>query len=646
MTNNTRSRHLSLAALLLAGLSAACMSNPVAGESVADAGQPADAGDGADGVRTCPSGNPWCSGVGIATDFSVPASPQQEVDILFVIDNSPSMDPKQAALAANFPKMIEQLQKLPGGMPDVHIGVISSDMGAGAQRIGGNCNTVLGDRGLLWGNVPVDTSYWDPNTPMQQCYDNAPVRATVAPGSCWALAQNPPITDGCGLFSGARWIEDVQNPSGGERQRNYTGNLTDVFSCLATAVGVGGCGYEHQLQSLRVALNPQQLGCDAQGHNCSDGNMANVGFLRENAYLAIVLVTDEDDCSADPNNAANDNIFTDNPRDPNTNAPTETSSLRCAARGHVCNGSPIPNYTPAAGYTGTGFSARLADCAAKDQSLPGDNGLLPLIAVQDMITSVTQTKSRPMEQILVSGIIGWPANDDPTSAQYQIGKDSTAVMGQESLWDYLPVCALPSVMSADGNTYKAYSGLRLKKFIDAFGEHGQHFSICNSDFTGAMTQIGTAIGQTMTADCFPYPLMDGDPNTPGIQPECQAAERVPCDPPGSASCPQPGYAESSLQECEDGQGRPLDPASPPFASVSDDARPCWYLSYDTSAAGCPDAPKGQKISVLPTTGTAVPAGTQLALTCLTCPASNPECTVTTTNPSTGATGSTTGTNTP
>jgi hypothetical protein len=88
--------------------------------------------------------------------------------------------------------------------------------------------------------------------------------------------------------------------------------------------------------------------------------MANVGFLRENAYLAIVLVTDEDDCSAEPNNAANDNIFTGNPMDPNTSIPTETSSLRCAARGHVCNGNPIPNYTPATGYTGNGFSSRLA----------------------------------------------------------------------------------------------------------------------------------------------------------------------------------------------------------------------------------------------------------------------------------------------
>jgi hypothetical protein len=108
------------------------------------------------------------------TSFTVLVSPPREVDILFMIDNSPSMDPKQQALAANFPKMIQVLQNLPDpsdpsgtavSLPDVHIGVISSDLGAGSDNIGGNCSRVLGDRGLLWGN--------DPNNPI----------ASVAPGN-------------------------------------------------------------------------------------------------------------------------------------------------------------------------------------------------------------------------------------------------------------------------------------------------------------------------------------------------------------------------------------------------------------------------------------------------------------------------------
>ena len=602
------------------------------------------------------------------TAFHVVVAPDRRVDILFLVDNSPSMDPKQQALADNFPKMIEQLDALPDGRPDLHIGVVSSDMGAGGRPIGGNCNVVLGDRGLLWGNVPVDTSYWDPNTPMQTCYDNAPVRATIAPGSCWALAQKPPITDGCGLKSGARWIEDIQPPPGStQRQVNYTGApnaLPNVFSCLAKGVGVGGCGFEHQLQAVRVALNPQQIGCDAQGKNCTDVNMANVGFVRKEAYLAIVLVTDEDDCSAEPSNYLNDNIFVNSPKDPNS-SPTETSSMRCAARSHVCNGQPIPDYAdPTRGYTGTGFTANFADCAAKDQSIANvDNGLLPLIEIQQMIDSINVVKPRPKEQILVSGIFGWPPDVWPLPApdpnwpsdvvvsslantKYQIGKDATSIKGQQDLWDYMPICKIPSQTSSDTNIYKAYGGLRLKEFVDSFkriGENGKEmvntFSICKSNFTDAMKQIGQAIAKVLTPGCVPYPLIDIQPSVPDggipgpLQPECQATDHQPCG--DGNGC----YNDTSILECKDSQGKPLDPnlldpgtAAQPLHSrtqidavlntISQDQRPCWYLSYDHSDTGCPAAPNGQRISALRKTGTVAPPGTELQVKCLTC--SNPD----------------------
>ena len=598
MTNHTCSSQVSLAALLLAGLSAACMSDPLAGtdQSVPEAG----VRDATDAPTTTPA---------ITPIVDIPSSPERQVDILFLVDNSPSMDPKQAALAANFPKMIQVLQTLPGGMPDVHIGVISSDMGAGSEGIGGNCDVPLGDRGLLWGNVPTTSA---------ACDSSAPVRATVAAGSCWALAQNPPITNGCGLNSGARWIEDIQNPNGVGRQQNYTGNLSDVFSCLAKAVGVNGCGYEHQLQSLRVALTPQ--------YNI---NIENVGFVRQRAKLAIVIVTDEDDCSADPSDVTNNGMFLQRP-------PGQTASLKCAARGHICNGQPIPNYTdPSVGYTGQGFATAFGNCTAKDQPKPSqpDYAYLPLIRVQDMIDWVNNVHVnmngvdvyKKPDQIFVSGIIGWPANGDLTTAQYQIGVDATSLPPpQNTYWDYMPICTIPSIQSADGNIYKAYGGLRLKKFIDGFGDRGQTFSICNSDFTGALTQVADAIAETMATGCLPTPLLDGDANTPGIQPECLVVDKISCDTPNVGRCLSSGYEENPLTECMDG-GHPLDPTNPALDNIPDSARPCWYLSYDTTPAGCPTAPNGQRILALRATGTVAPVGTLLALTCLTCPASNPDC---------------------
>jgi hypothetical protein len=524
------------------------------------------------------------------------------------------MAPKQAVLAQNFRKMIASLKMLPGGLPDVHIGVVSSNMGAGMGAMGGNCGAGLGDRGLLWGNDPNDLT------------------ASVAPGSAAATNPNNPIADGCGLLPGARWIEDVARPDGEDgRQRNYSGRaIEDVFTCLATAVGSNGCEEQHLLQATRAALIPQP-----------NINTANNGFLRSNAYLFIVLVTDQDDCSAYPDPTNNDDLFNmQTKRDVG-----DTASLRCAARGHLCGGQPIPDYDPAVGYTGSGFTHDFSDCTAKEQLDPNhpDYAYMPLIDVQEMIDSVNWTKGALAGQkIFVSGIIGWPPGPYDsglpatlqTSNQYQIGKDATSLpVAQQSLWDYMPICWDPNQMSADGNIYKAYGGLRLKKFVDAFGDKGQVFSICNSDFTNAMVQVpdGDSL-VVLTFGCIDAPLIDTDPNTPEIEPDCQVYYQSPCTTLGMGYCQQTGWAVKPLSECKDAQGKILDPASldPSGAggqaavdallanSISQDSRPCWYLSYDNTALGCRNVSyNGQRISALRPSGSVAAPGTLLVVTCLT-----------------------------
>src|SRR5262245_32370052 len=62
----------------------------------------------------------------------LPVRVYRDVDLLFVIDDSPSMADKQQNLAANFPKLIDALSRLPGGLPNLHVGVVTSDMGTSA----------------------------------------------------------------------------------------------------------------------------------------------------------------------------------------------------------------------------------------------------------------------------------------------------------------------------------------------------------------------------------------------------------------------------------------------------------------------------------------------------------------------------------
>jgi hypothetical protein len=73
-------------------------------------------------------------------------------------------------------------------------------------------------------------------------------------------------------------------------------NVAAAFSCAAT-VGTNGSPYEMPLESAKLALVDQIAG-------------PNAGFLRDDALLAIVMLTDENDCST----LASPSIFSNPPQ--------------------------------------------------------------------------------------------------------------------------------------------------------------------------------------------------------------------------------------------------------------------------------------------------------------------------------------------
>jgi len=171
------------------------------------------------------------------------AIPNPDLDLLFVIDDSPSMSDKQAALAAAFPRMIDVLGQIDGGLPNLHIGVITSDMGTSAS---------------------------DSASP-------GPAIGQLGNGGCSGRGDDGRLQVTAGMT--AAFLSDVAD--NGTRAKNYTGELRDVFGQLAR-VGAGGCGFEQHLSAMRSALT----------------SSANTGFLRPSANLAVVFLADEDDCSA------------------------------------------------------------------------------------------------------------------------------------------------------------------------------------------------------------------------------------------------------------------------------------------------------------------------------------------------------------
>ena len=120
---------------------------------------------------------------------------------------------------------------------------------------------------------------------------------------------------------------------------NYTDPIAKVFQCIAL-LGDKGCGFENQLASIDRAL-----GGDGQQPS------TNAGFLRPEAYLGIVILTNEDDCSA----PANTQLYSLNGGQQNVANPLgPIANFRCNQFGHLCtdpSGKVIEPPLKAAGGT-------------------------------------------------------------------------------------------------------------------------------------------------------------------------------------------------------------------------------------------------------------------------------------------------------
>jgi hypothetical protein len=407
---------------------------------------------------------------GGSTSVNPPLAARQ-VDLLVMIDNSPSMAPKVNKMNQQFTKLIAALKNPSDGtLPDLRVAIIDSDLGTAGAYQSGSCGPkTLPDGG--------NSSYGDLGR----------FQMLTTPSACTFNA-------------GAQFLEYKSGAP-----LSYSGDINMVFACLATNLGTMGCGVEHQLQAFEFALAAKGVGNEAQQQ----------AFLRGDALLGLVFLTDEDDCSA----ATNDGMFGDKPE-----LRTESASLRCATRAHMCGGRNLtegaPGYPTTASFE-TAFSdckARTDDCpnqtdgnAATDTSVP--TTCSPLKSVRRLATEIKALKRDPANQIVVAGIFGWPLDDAAmASAKYKVApipNPNTADVQHMTVYDYWPVCydsdhqptAPDTVTGFDtaAAMWGATGGLRESAFIDEFGANGLRFSICQRDFTATMAAIGNAIAQKLPA---------------------------------------------------------------------------------------------------------------------------------------------------
>ncbi|MEZ4474751.1 MAG: hypothetical protein R3F60_28975 [bacterium] len=188
-----------------------------------------------------------------------PAGPHA-VDVLFVIDDSGSMCGEQAGLANAMAEIVPDVQAV-----DARIAVTTTDLVAAGRR----------------GRFIAEPT--------------APEMAV----NCDTDA--PPDTADCDDFLGGRALPTII----GARDQVDGTTLKGWFKCLAL-VGVGGDGFEAGLWAMHRALACDGPNAAAFGGCCVDGRYDAAAcaagpapdFLRPEADLVVVFVSDEDDCSA------------------------------------------------------------------------------------------------------------------------------------------------------------------------------------------------------------------------------------------------------------------------------------------------------------------------------------------------------------
>jgi hypothetical protein len=445
---------------------AGCMARTCPDSSLVEPSMAPDAGKDSGGDATMTT---TASDVG--ADAAAQSAPAP-VDLLFVIDNSGSMAEEQKKLDDVLDNMVRTLttgyldpNRAQSGyktdfapVQSLHIGVVSSDMGLNGAPPQKSCGS------LSFKPTERDTF-------MATAFSNKPLgddgwlltSADVAVDGIWVaptLGASPELR-----VPGDPACRGISFPAG-ERFVNFKAGVTNPnatalsFRCIAK-LGKNGCGMEQQLESALKALTPPDSpikfsasasdGIPTAGQGTainSEGTSGpNRGFLRDDSFLAVVFVTDEEDCSSpDRSNA----IF--NPQDTSVSGEI---NVRCGLTANRERLHPVQRY------------------------IDGLRALKPT-AYQD--------------RIIVAAIVGAPT-------RLQLGTSSGAVSGAAAIQALLarpdmrfqvrrngantadepvPTCVSPSGAGS------AAPARRFLELAEAFGSNGVVTSICEDEYGSAL----------------------------------------------------------------------------------------------------------------------------------------------------------------
>jgi hypothetical protein len=317
--------------------------------------------------------------------------PLNPVDILFVIDNSGSMAGEQIQLGASFSSFYNVLNGTGG---NYHIALITTGLSSQGCKQCSSTNTLgcinvneAGTSDIENGQFQYRRGHitWDGTTPVFDFLFDDTCRVVTSENlTCF---YDPSVDNGTVL------------------------------------VGINGCGYERGLEAMKQALSSDLLG----GYN--------KGFLRNDSSLAVIIVSDEDDCGV------------------------------------------VGSVNESAGKDSYCYHAAKGDVSAEGywQSLP---------PVDDYLQFLLRLKSNHRNMVKFAAIVGLKDTADVDSTIIEFETDAH---GNEQV---LPVC---STCNFTDRLCSAMPGTRYRDLFKAFGEYGFIASICQNDFSQTMTDIANFV---------------------------------------------------------------------------------------------------------------------------------------------------------
>jgi len=405
------------------------------------------------------------------TFIAIPQNDRTQIDILFMIDNSPSMEAMATELRSKFGQFLQVFRDLAdaGIYADLQIGVVTSDYGAGHVRYK-NCDASPGGQmGLLQA-----------------------IGAHAAPG-CVAPIGTPFIKY---AFRNDAPVSNL--PSGS--------SLEEVFTCMAS-VGSDGCGFEHPLESVFAALR---------------NTRENAGFVRDGALLAVVFVTNEDDASADP-----DVTFYD-PSPTAVAAYGAYDTFRQTRYGVVCGNTPMPppyDQTP----------SPLSECvpAPNDRhSVELQYDVSRYINLFGQPPERGGLKFSPNDDIILFGINAPETPFDVILAETDSGNGSGAKPAYAPCSAVGGSCAVRLQHSCQNRVAPAFFGdppVRLNTVIRSIKSHSIS-NICGNDpdaapqYDETLKSLATLISNHIPEGCIPAPLKTLDGSCDLGQADCVVEE--------------------------------------------------------------------------------------------------------------------------